>query len=68
YEKGDLVMIRNFESTPGINKKMIPQFRGPYEISRVLRNDRYVVSDPAGCQNTQRLYSGTWDVNNLRPW
>jgi len=68
YKKGDLVMIRNFESTPGINKKMIPQFRGPYEVSRVLRHDRYVVSDPAGCQNTQRLYSGTWDVNNLRPW
>lgn len=68
YKCGDLVMIRNFESTPGISKKLIPQFRGPYEISKVLRNDRYIVSDPAGFQNSQKLYVGTWDTNNLRPW
>jgi len=68
YAKGDLVMIRNFESTPGINRKMIPQFRGPYEISKVLRNNRYVISDPSGLQNTQRPYVGVWDVSNIRPW
>jgi len=67
YEEGDLIMIRNFDSTPGINKKLIPQFRGPYQISKILRNNRYV-SDPPGCQNTQRPYVGTWDVDNLRPW
>jgi len=68
HKEGDLVMIRNFDSTPGINKKLIPQFRGPYEISKVLGNDRYVLTDPSGCQNTQRPYVGTWDVSNMRPW
>lgn len=61
-------MIRNFESTPGISRKMIPQFRGLYEISKVLRNNRYVISDPSGLQNTQRPYVGVWDVSNIRPW
>lgn len=61
-------MVKNFDNTTGVSKKMIPQFRGPYEITKVLRNNRYVVTDPPGFQNTQKLYTGTWDVNNIRPW
>lgn len=68
YKEGDLIMIRNFDSTPGSNKKLLPQFRGPYKISKILRNNRYIVTDPPGCQNTQRPYVGTWDVGNIRPW
>lgn len=48
-------MIRNFDNTPGINQKMIPQFRGPYEITKILTYNRYVISDLPGLQNTQRL-------------
>jgi len=33
YNKGKLVMIKNFDNTPGISKKLIPRFRGPYEIT-----------------------------------
>lgn len=65
---GDLVMIRNFENTPGISKKIIPQYRGPYEISKILKNNRYIISDPPGVQNTQRPYNGTWNVDNIRSW
>lgn len=36
YNKGDLVMIRNFDSTPGVSRKMIPQFRDPYEITKTF--------------------------------
>ncbi|EZA51547.1 hypothetical protein X777_09756 [Ooceraea biroi] len=68
YKKGDLIMIRNFKSTPSISRKLIPQFRGPYEIVKVLRNDRYVIADPPDVQNTQQPYTGVWDVNNIRPW
>lgn len=68
YEKGDMVMVKNFDNTPGVSRKTIPRFRGPYEIDKVLRNNRYVITDPPGFQNTQKLYTGTWDVNNLRPW
>lgn len=68
YLEGDTVMIRNFDSTVGTSKKLIPQFKGPYKISRCLRNDRYVISDIEGCQNTQKAYKGAWQACNMRPW
>lgn len=52
YELGGLVMIKNFENTPGVSKKLIPRFKGPYEVVTKLRNDRYVVADVEGFQNT----------------
>lgn len=61
-------MVRNFESAPDISKKLLPQFKGPYEITQLLPNDRYVVSDPPGFQNTQRPYIGTWEASNMRSW
>lgn len=61
-------MIKNFDNASGVSKKMIPQFHGPYEIAKALRNNRYIIIDPPGFQNTQRLYKGIWDVNNIRPW
>lgn len=44
YKKGDYVGIQNFDSTPGAPKKLIPEFKGPYEIAKVLRNDRPICS------------------------
>lgn len=58
YEKSDLVMIKNFDNAFGVSKKMIPQFHGPYEIAKALRNNRYIIIDPLEFQNTQRLYKG----------
>lgn len=68
YAVDDLVMIRNYDSTPGVSKKLIPAFKGPYKIEKVLRNNRYVVADVPGFQNTQRPYSGVWEPANMRPW
>jgi len=68
YQIGDLVMVKNFDSTPGTARKLIPKFRGPYEIKKILGNDRYLLTDVPGFQNTQKLYAGTWAANNLRPW
>jgi len=36
--KSDYVEIRNFDSTPGVSKKLIHAFKGPYEITEVLEN------------------------------
>lgn len=68
YTVGDLVMVRNFDSIVGAPRKLIPYFKGPYEIIKILRNDCYVVTDLEGLQNTQRPYIGTWEASNLRPW
>lgn len=68
YEVGNYVMIRNYVSTPGVIKKLLPKFRGPYEVKRVLRNDRYVIGDIVGHQVTQIPYQGVWEAANMRSW
>ena len=45
YRTGDYVIIRNHDVTPGINKKSIPKFKGPYEVTKVLDHDHYVAQD-----------------------
>lgn len=59
-------MVKNLDSISGVGKKIIPRFHGPYQIDKVLRNEPYVIVDPPGFQNTQKLYKGTWDVSNIR--
>ncbi|KAJ8909652.1 hypothetical protein NQ315_002917 [Exocentrus adspersus] len=68
YKEGDYVMVANVDTTSGVNKKLIPKFRGPYVIKTVLPNDRYVVNDITGFQNTQIPYDGVLDVTRLKPY
>lgn len=68
YQPGDYVMIKNFDCTPGAPRKLIPKYKGPYVITKELRNDRYVISDIDGFQNTNKPYQGVWETNNMRPW
>ncbi|KAK9711646.1 hypothetical protein QE152_g25333 [Popillia japonica] len=53
YSIGDYVVIPKVDTTIGVNKKFIPKFRGPFVITAVLPNDRYVVEDPPDFQNSQ---------------
>lgn len=41
YREGDLVAIKRTQQGPGL--KFASKYLGPYEITRVLRNDRYAV-------------------------
>lgn len=68
YEEGDYVLIKNFDSTVGVSRKLIPKFKGPYKISKVLRNDRYVLEDVEGFQQSRIPYKGVWAAANIRPW
>lgn len=61
-------MVKNFDSTPGVSQKLIPRFKGPYQVERVLRNNRYVLKDVEGFQLTQTPYRGTWEAANMRQW
>ena len=68
YNKGDYVMVRNFDSTPGHSPKLIPKYKGPYEIIKVLRNNQYVIGDIYGFQVTNTKYSEVWNADNMRLW
>lgn len=66
YKEGDYVMICNTDVTPGVNKKLIPKFKGPYIVKTVLDNDRYIVSDIEGFQLTQLPYTGTVSADHMK--
>ena len=68
YQESDYIMLRNFDSTSAAPKKLLPAFKGLYVIKKVLRNDRYLVADIEGFQNTQRRYQGVWEAKNMRQW
>lgn len=68
YKVGDLVMITNIDVTPGVNKKLIPKFRGPYKVTKVMNNDRYEVEDVEGFQVTQMPYNSVVEPNRMKPW
>lgn len=68
YKINDFVMLANFDCTPGINKKLLPKYRGPYCVTKVLPNDRYIVEDIDNWQITQRPYQGIHAPAQMRPW
>ena len=65
FFEGDLVVVKNFDSTGG---KLNPAYRGPYRVICKLKNDRYILADIEECQVSQRPYQGTWGVDNMKPW
>lgn len=68
FNEGDFVVIKNVDTTVGRNKKLIPKFRGPYRIHRVLPNDRYVIRDIETYQVTQIPYNAVHEAGRLKPW
>jgi len=66
YKAGDYVEICNVETTAGINKKLLPKFKGPYVVRKVLDHDRYVVTDVDGHQLTQRPYNSVLAPDQMR--
>ncbi|KAF0721130.1 Retrotransposable element Tf2 protein type 1, partial [Aphis craccivora] len=68
YEIGDYIMIKNVDTTPGVNKKHIPKFEGPYKIKTILPNDRYVIQDIPGFQVTQIPFNSVYEARNMKPF
>lgn len=68
FNLGDYVAITNASSQVGASSKLIPKFRGPYKVAKILEHDRYLVEDVEGFQQTQVPYKGTWSITNLKPW
>ena len=50
YELGDYVMKKNFDSTVGYSSKLKPRYKGPYEVVKILRYNRYLIRDIDGFQ------------------
>ena len=66
FEVGDLVVVKNVDTSPGGNKKLIPKYRGPYVVRKQLGIDRYKISDVENCQTTQIPYRSVVDSSRLK--
>lgn len=63
YEVSDLVAIKRTQVAPG--SKFRAKFYGPYEITRILRDDRYVVTK-IGEQEGPR--TTTTSADHIKRW
>lgn len=66
FQKGDLVLIKWEAPASGQSRKLEPKYKGPYQIARELRYDRYVVTDVEGEQLGQRPFSGIIGFDRLK--
>lgn len=68
YKIGDFVMLKNVVTEAGINHKLLPKFKGPYKIAKILGNDRYKVTDIPGFQVSRCKFEGVFPAFHMRPW
>lgn len=63
YKEGDFVVLKTIDS-----HKLSPKFKGPYTISKILPNDRYVVVDIEGFQISNVPLNAVCSPQNMRKW
>lgn len=69
FKVGDLVVIKiPSQSNDGQSSKLLPVFKGPFEVTQILGHDRYKVADMRGAERTSRRYEGVTCVENMKPW
>lgn len=68
YKPGDYILIRDTIVKPGEDKKLKPIYKGPYMVSKVLNNNRYVVQDIPGFNITSRPYNSILSTDRIKPW
>lgn len=66
YDVGNVVMVLKTDNpATGSSRKLIPKFKGPFRINRVMFNDRYEVEDlREGLKNYKTVVA----VDKIKPW
>lgn len=68
YSEGDLVLLRYEPPADGGSRKLMPRFRGPYVVDKVLGADRYVVKDTPATRVTQKPFESVYAADKMKPW
>lgn len=61
-------MVRNVDTTVGVNKKIIPKYIGSYTIHKTLPNNRFIVKSIERFQNIQIPYENVISSDNMKFW
>lgn len=68
YQPGDYVLIRDSQTKPNESRKLKPNYKGPYVITKILNKNRYVVEDIPGFNITAKAYNSILSPDRLKPW
>lgn len=68
YNIGDYVLVRELQMKPGQSKKLKPKYKGPYQIAKILNNNRYVIQDIPGFNVTSKPYNSIMSPDKFKPW
>lgn len=68
FKEGDLVIIDFVPGATGESHKLDPAFKGPYVVTKVLGNDRYVVEDLPDMSITQKRYNNVVSIDHMKNW
>lgn len=68
YCEGNYVLIKNVDTTAGVNKKLLPKFKGPFIIKKCLGKDRYVITDIPGFQLNQAPFETVVGSDQMKLW
>lgn len=68
YKEGDYVLVKDNRNKIGINTKLKPKYKGPYQIIKSLGNNRYVVKDIPGFNITQKPLHTIFSSDKIKPW
>lgn len=69
YKDGDLVVVLRKPVGDGGSRKLLPKFKGPFKIEKVLPNDRYaVVEIPGSTRSKKAPFKSIESVEHLKRW
>ena len=68
YKSGDLVLMRNLHPPAGAMRKVVPLYRGPYEVVKTVNNEvdchTYMLQD----HETKKMHPSPMNEFHLRPY
>lgn len=68
YNKRDLALVLR-SKVGGGSRKLLPNYRGPFEVAATLPNDRYVLSELKGSHRVQKApFKSVEAVDRMKPW
>ncbi|KAK9745941.1 hypothetical protein QE152_g6474 [Popillia japonica] len=68
-EIGDLVLVQIFSIvSDGSSRKLLPKWKGHFQISKILEADRYEVWDIPGSLRARVPYKGVYAIEHIKLW
>jgi transposase InsO family protein len=68
YEVGDIVLVESENSATGSSRKLMPKYKGPYIVTRVMGNDRYEIQDVPGAPRKQMAAKTIYAADRMKRW